>query len=44
MAEYKPGSMDIRQQEKTFHGFMRMVTWGAGIVVLVLIVIALADH
>jgi hypothetical protein len=44
MSEYKPGSMDIRAQEKTFAGFIRMVTWGAVIVVLVLIVLALADH
>jgi len=44
MGDYKPGSMDIRQQEKTFHSFIRMVTWGAGLVALVLIVIALADH
>jgi hypothetical protein len=36
--------MDIRAQEKTFAGFIRMVTWGAVIVVLVLIVLALADH
>ena len=29
--EHKPGSsMDIRVQEKTFAGFVRMVTWGIG--------------
>lgn len=43
MAEYKPGSMDIRVQEKTFAGFVRMVTWGAVIAVLVLIFLALAN-
>ena len=43
MAEYKPGSMDIRVQEKTFAGFIRMVTWGAGLSVLVLIFLALAN-
>ena len=29
MAEHKPGSMDIRVQEKTFDGFVRMSDWGA---------------
>lgn len=43
MAEYKPGSMDIRVQEKTFAGFVRMVAWGAVIAVLVLIFLALAN-
>ena len=31
MAEHKHGSVDIKVQEKTFAGFIRMVTWGAGI-------------
>lgn len=43
MADYKPGNMDIRAQQKTFDGFIRMVTWGAVICILVLIVMALAD-
>ena len=43
MAEYKPGSMDIRVQEKTFAGFVRMVTWGAILSILVLIFLALAN-
>ena len=43
MAEYKPGSMDIRAKEKTFEGFIRMSIWGAAIAVLVLIVMALAN-
>jgi hypothetical protein len=43
MGEHVPGSMDIRAQEKTFNGFLRMVTWGAVISVLILIVMALAD-
>lgn len=43
MAEHKPGSMDISAQEKTFHGFIRMVTWGAGISIAVLIFMALAN-
>ena len=43
MAEHKPGSMDIRAQEKTYAGFIKMATWGAIITVVVLIVMALAN-
>lgn len=43
MGEHVPGSMDIRAQEKTFAGFLRFVTWGAVLCVIVLIVLALAD-
>ncbi|MEO6298697.1 MAG: aa3-type cytochrome c oxidase subunit IV [Paracoccaceae bacterium] len=43
MADYKPGSMDIRDKEKTFNGFINMVKWGIIISILVLIVMALAD-
>ena len=43
MAEYKPGSMDIRAKQKGFESFVRMVTWGIGIALLILIVMALAD-
>ncbi|MEH7830127.1 aa3-type cytochrome c oxidase subunit IV [Gemmobacter denitrificans] len=43
MAEHKHGSMDIREQEKTFAGFVRMVTWGAGLSIGVLIFLALAN-
>ncbi len=43
MAEHKPGSMDIRTQEKTFAGFVRMVIWGIALSILTLIVMALAN-
>lgn len=43
MAEHKQGSMDIRVQEKTFAGFMRMATWGAVISIGILIFMALAN-
>jgi hypothetical protein len=43
MAEHKPGSMDTSVQEKTFDGFIRMVTWGAVISICVLIFMALAN-
>lgn len=41
--EHKHGSMDIRDHEKTFAGFIRMVTWGAGISIGILIFMALAN-
>ena len=43
MAEHKQGSMDIKVQEKTFAGFIRMAIWGAGISIAVLIFMALAN-
>ena len=43
MAEYKHGSMDIKEHEKTFAGFIHFATWVAGIVALVLIFLALVD-
>lgn len=43
MADYKPGSMDIRAQEKTFAGFLSFMKWGVIIVLLVLIFLALAN-
>lgn len=43
MAEHKQGSMDIRTQTKTFDGFVRMVTWGIGICLAVVVFLALAN-
>ncbi len=43
MAEHKHGSMDIKAQEKTFAGFIRMTTWGIVISIGVLIFMALAN-
>ena len=43
MSDYETGSMDIRQQEKTFAGFIRMITWGAVLVAVILIVMALSN-
>ena len=43
MSENIPGKMDIRAQEKTFAGFIRMVSWGIVIAILILIIMALAD-
>lgn len=41
--EHKHGSMDIRVQEKTFAGFIRLSTWGACISIGILIFMALAN-
>jgi hypothetical protein len=43
MAEHKHGSMDTSVQEKTFDGFMRIVTWGAVVSVGILIFMALVN-
>ncbi|MCA0044315.1 aa3-type cytochrome c oxidase subunit IV [Celeribacter litoreus] len=40
MAEHKHGEMDISVQEKTFEGFIKWSTWGAGISIFVLIFLA----
>jgi hypothetical protein len=41
--EHAQGSMDIRDKERTFEGFIRMTMWGAGIAIGVLIFLALAN-
>ncbi len=41
--EHKHGSMDIREQEKTFAGFIRLAVWTVVIVVVVLVFLALAN-
>lgn len=38
---FKPGSMDITTQEKTFHGFIKAVTWMCGLIVVFLILLAM---
>lgn len=42
-AEHKHGSMDIRAQEKTFAGFIRMSIWVAAVSIGILIFLALAN-
>ena len=37
------GTMDIKDHEKTFAGFIRMVTWGAGICIGILVFMALVN-
>jgi hypothetical protein len=41
--DHQPGTMDIREQEKTFEGFIRMTIWGTGISIAVLLFLALAN-
>jgi hypothetical protein len=43
MAEHKQGTMDIRAQEKTFAGFIKLSIWVAGISIGVLIFMALVN-
>lgn len=40
MSDYKPGSMDITEQEKTFHGFLKVAAATAIIVLLILAFLA----
>jgi hypothetical protein len=42
-SEHKPGSMDIRAQEKTFAGFMKFTQWGVIIIFATLIFLALVN-
>lgn len=42
-SDFKPGSMDIRAQEKTFAGFLKFVQWGIVIIFCILIFMALAN-
>jgi len=41
MAEFKHGTMDIEQQEKTFHGFVKGGMWLGTFVVGILIFLAI---
>jgi hypothetical protein len=43
MAEHEPGSMDIREQERTFEGFIRFVSRATIVIIVVLVFIALAN-
>lgn len=43
MAEHKPGSMDITEQEKTFAGFMTFTVRTAILCIVVLIFLALVN-
>ncbi|TAG25561.1 MAG: aa3-type cytochrome c oxidase subunit IV [Rhodobacterales bacterium] len=42
-SEHKHGSMDIRAQEKTFAGFIRLSIWVVCIAIAILIFMALVN-
>lgn len=42
-SDHRHGTMPVRDQEKTFAGFIRLVSWGIGISVGILIFLALAN-
>jgi len=41
MGEYKHGSMNIEEQEKTFAGFIRVSIWVAGLSIAAVIFMAI---
>lgn len=41
MADHKHGEMKTDVQEHTFEGFIKLVTWGAGISIGILIFLAI---
>ena len=43
MSDHEHGKMNTFVQEKTFEGFLKMMTWGAGIAICVLIFMAIVD-
>ncbi|MEZ5770857.1 aa3 type cytochrome c oxidase subunit IV [Defluviimonas denitrificans] len=43
MAEHTHGDMNVRDHEKTFAGFVRMVTWMTILILAVLVFLALAN-
>lgn len=42
-AEHVHGTMDIRDHERTFHGFVRLALWSAVASLAVLVFLALAN-
>lgn len=43
MADHTPGQMDIREQEKTFAGFVKASIFVGGFAIAVLVFLALAN-
>lgn len=43
MADHKHGEMNTDVQEKTFDGFMKIVTWTCVVIVLFLIFLAIVN-
>jgi len=43
MAEHKHGEMDIEVQEKTFEGFVKIVTWSVIVILVTLVLLAMIN-
>lgn len=43
MAEHKHGSMDIKEQEKTFDGFVKFTIWTIVVIIVALILLAFVN-
>ncbi len=43
MGDFKPGSMNTEEQEKTFAGFVKFTIWASVICILVLIFMAMVN-
>lgn len=43
MSEHKHGEMDISTQEKTFEGFIKAVGWGAFLILVFLVLLAMIN-
>ncbi len=41
-AEQKSGGMDITAQEKTFDGFIKLVTWSVVVIIVALVFMGIA--
>jgi len=41
MSDYKPGSMDITEKERTFAGFLKVIAITAIVVVVILVFLAI---
>ncbi|MEM7268128.1 MAG: aa3-type cytochrome c oxidase subunit IV [Pseudomonadota bacterium] len=41
MAKYKPGEMDVSEQEKTFDGFIKAGVWLSVITIVILVFLAI---
>lgn len=43
MAEHKHGEMEISEQEKTFAGFVKFVTWSVVVILVSLVFLAIVN-
>lgn len=43
MAKHEQGKMDIEVQEKTFEGFVKVVSWGTVVILVFLVFLAMIN-